>query len=279
MADVIVLDASVLVHALGQMKRWCKIERKEIIIVPLEALNTLDLLKKGGTTIAIHARAASRFLEAQVGTNPRIRVQRDEDFVPWDEIYSAAITSAEAPSLRTPDGVDSSNVTVVVPPEDHAPEWMRQVVCCAEWETRHAKVEAVVPGPSPGPTKPTKVALAVIKPSTGPGAVLDIHDPAILTHIPRTTGDLMRLWAPILGLKLLNVDPGTSDRSDHRPDKHRTSASDGNVPSYRKGGRPPSQDVRGLVEKVKNGVPGNSVVAPGGAGKIRLLTRGEKLDP
>lgn len=36
MANVIILDASVLVYALGQVKRWCKEERKETLIVPLE---------------------------------------------------------------------------------------------------------------------------------------------------------------------------------------------------------------------------------------------------
>ncbi|KAF8321330.1 hypothetical protein DL93DRAFT_2073185, partial [Clavulina sp. PMI_390] len=40
MANVIILDASVLVYALSQVKRWCKEERKEILIVPLEG--TLD---------------------------------------------------------------------------------------------------------------------------------------------------------------------------------------------------------------------------------------------
>ena len=35
-ADVIVLDASVLIHALGQLKKWSREGRKEIIIVPLE---------------------------------------------------------------------------------------------------------------------------------------------------------------------------------------------------------------------------------------------------
>lgn len=35
-ADVIVLDASVLIHALGQLKKWSRDDRKEIIIVPLE---------------------------------------------------------------------------------------------------------------------------------------------------------------------------------------------------------------------------------------------------
>lgn len=35
-ADVIVLDASVLIHALGQLKKWSRDGREEIIIVPLE---------------------------------------------------------------------------------------------------------------------------------------------------------------------------------------------------------------------------------------------------
>lgn len=41
MANVIVLDASVLVYALGQVKRWCKEERKETLIVPLEGVSSL----------------------------------------------------------------------------------------------------------------------------------------------------------------------------------------------------------------------------------------------
>jgi hypothetical protein len=35
-ADVIVVDASVLVNALGQVKKWCRDNQEEIIIVPLE---------------------------------------------------------------------------------------------------------------------------------------------------------------------------------------------------------------------------------------------------
>lgn len=44
MANVIVLDASVLVHALGQVKRWCKEERKETLIVPLEGASRQIIL-------------------------------------------------------------------------------------------------------------------------------------------------------------------------------------------------------------------------------------------
>lgn len=35
-ADVIIVDASVLVHALSQVKKWCRDGRQEIVIVPLE---------------------------------------------------------------------------------------------------------------------------------------------------------------------------------------------------------------------------------------------------
>lgn len=37
-ADVIVVDASVLVHALYQVKKWCRDGREEILIVPLEGM-------------------------------------------------------------------------------------------------------------------------------------------------------------------------------------------------------------------------------------------------
>lgn len=37
-ADIIVVDASVLVHALYQVKKWCRDGRDEIIIVPLEGM-------------------------------------------------------------------------------------------------------------------------------------------------------------------------------------------------------------------------------------------------
>ena len=42
-ADVIVLDASVLVHALPQVKKWCRDGREEIVIVPLEGENAVGL--------------------------------------------------------------------------------------------------------------------------------------------------------------------------------------------------------------------------------------------
>jgi hypothetical protein len=43
-ADIIVVDASVLIHALYQVKKWCRDGRQEILIVPLEGTITQSLL-------------------------------------------------------------------------------------------------------------------------------------------------------------------------------------------------------------------------------------------
>ena len=40
-ADIIVVDASVLIHALYQVKKWCRDGRQEIVIVPLEGTTIL----------------------------------------------------------------------------------------------------------------------------------------------------------------------------------------------------------------------------------------------
>jgi hypothetical protein len=56
MASVIVLDASVLVYALGQVRRWCRDERKEIIVVPLEGKHAVSFnLNLTGLTIFVVA--------------------------------------------------------------------------------------------------------------------------------------------------------------------------------------------------------------------------------
>jgi hypothetical protein len=43
-ADVIVIDASVLIHCLGQVKSWCREGREEIVVVPLEGMHTSRML-------------------------------------------------------------------------------------------------------------------------------------------------------------------------------------------------------------------------------------------
>ncbi|KAF8970890.1 hypothetical protein BDZ97DRAFT_1901904 [Flammula alnicola] len=166
-ADVVVVDASVLIYALYQVKKWCREGREEIVIVPLEALNTLDLLKKGTTSLAQKARAASRILEAQVGTNPRIRVQRDDAFVLWDKISFEDQGAAEPDSTKQGASPNS------------CPEWVRRIICCARWETENPEEEL----------KPLKVVLAILSvpPNMSPQSVsLKLADMSITTETPLT---------------------------------------------------------------------------------------------
>lgn len=39
-ADVVVLDASVLINGLWQVKKWCREGRDEIVVVPLEGVSS-----------------------------------------------------------------------------------------------------------------------------------------------------------------------------------------------------------------------------------------------
>ena len=41
-ADLVIVDASVLVHALYQVKKWCRDGREEIVIIPLEGRSLLS---------------------------------------------------------------------------------------------------------------------------------------------------------------------------------------------------------------------------------------------
>ncbi|KAI5114957.1 hypothetical protein M0805_001142, partial [Coniferiporia weirii] len=135
-ADVVVVDASVLVHALDQLKTWCGKGREEVVVVPLEnaSLNTLDTLKKGASSgqIVRRGRDASRYLEGQVDMNPRIRIQSDNEFAPWDSISFSK------------DGQDTSNDAARSLSE--CPDWLRRIVCCARWEYDHFQAGATHKG-------------------------------------------------------------------------------------------------------------------------------------
>ncbi|VDB83110.1 unnamed protein product [Peniophora sp. CBMAI 1063] len=278
-ADIVVVDASVLIHALGQVKKWCREGREEIIIVPLEALNTLDLLKKGTSVLAQRARAASRALEAQVGVNPRMRVQQDNAFVLWDSINLAASPEGET-----------------VQP---APEWLRRTICCAQYEaTETGKVDEKKP----------KVIFATLAhapvlprapspPNTGDSPV-PLPVPQANKHEPRATGVLVSYWARRAGLTVHPVEPSAEPgpyTNGHAPtygngtangNRRHSSSEEESRPNTQRG--PPrrrivtapdtAEKTRPLVERppaVKAMM--DSVAQPSRA--IRVLARGEKLEP
>ncbi|KAI0693470.1 hypothetical protein BC835DRAFT_1275941 [Cytidiella melzeri] len=285
-ADIVVVDASILVHAIAHLKKWCRDGRQEVVIIPLEALNTLDLLKKGTTALAQRARAASRILEAQVGTNPRIRVQQDDAFVLWGDIPFSDSTAPPLPS----------------------PEWVRRTICCARWEMEH---------PSPTPHTPVvpKVILAICvadsdstPTAAAPAASVSpvpLPAPQPNKFEPRSSGALVLQWANRAGLDVLEVPP--SPNMQGSPVPAGAVAKEGGGGGRRSGemGRRSSDDERGGGSRGSGGPGGRG----GGGGRrnnphqqskplverppavmammeavsqpsrvVRVLARGEKLD-
>jgi len=271
-ADIVVIDASVLVNALGQIKKWCRDDREEILIVPLEALNTLDLLKKGTSVLAQRARAASRVLESQVGTNTRVRVQRDQAYVLWDSI----------PFEPTPDNESQAS-----------PEWVRRTICCAQWEATHAADElvdlksppaqpavvfAILANPPPTARAPSPLPTTTVA-SPVPLPVLQVNK-----HEPRSSGALVLQWARRAKLPVLEVAPTAAfehqgrNSSEEEREQH---------PANRRGRRRNSntrdsgsgEKGRSLVERppAVKAMMDAAVAQP--TRVVRVLARGEKLEP
>ncbi|KAL4071858.1 hypothetical protein J3A83DRAFT_4092660 [Scleroderma citrinum] len=283
-ADLVVVDASVLVHGLHQVKRWCKEGREEIVIVPLEALNTLDLLKKGTSPLAQRARSASRILEAQVGTNPRIRVQRDDAFVPWDRIEfrdSYADEDGDKP-IAQPLHLSGS------------PEWVRRMICCARWEVDNASttLEKAI-------TKNPKVVLAVLSHSSALAQVgkttdytSEITSPVPLPapgphshkYEPRSAGLLVAHWGAKAGIDLFEVEPSNGAlppsgqlRNTEDDERGKRQGGRGRHNSHTTGS-PPSSRGTGLVERPPAVRQMMEMVAQPSK-VVRVLARGEKLEP
>lgn len=170
------------------------------------------MLKKGTSALAQRARAASRILESQVGTNPRIRVQSDDAFVLWDKINFK----------------DASNVTIpeseyrLNGPSQPSPEWVRRTVCCASYEFENpATTLNSNTSSNAAPKTPARVALAVLSapPNLSPkGHHLKLSNEAVMNPVPlpapsvskvepRSSGTLVSYWAARAGIKMLEIDP------------------------------------------------------------------------
>ena len=64
------VDASVLIFSLRSVHNWSR-DQSTCVIIPLEAINTLDLLKKGDEPINLAARKATRWLEDKIAVSPQ----------------------------------------------------------------------------------------------------------------------------------------------------------------------------------------------------------------
>lgn len=249
-------------------------------------------MKKGTSVLAQRARTASRILEAQVGTNTRIRVQRDDAFVPWDSIPFKDSAQASFSS----------------------PEWVRRTICCARWELENAK------NVKPNPATPTRVVIAVFP--SHPDSVSDNNPSSGVTispvplpapqpnrHEPRSLGTLVARWATNAGLDVLELAPLSGGPQGPGKDPHIPSGRRSSDSSRRSGdhGRKSPEDNRraqtpsgatrgrrnshlrnndrgqapstgGLVERPPAVMAMMEMVAQPSR-VVRVLARGEKLDP
>lgn len=259
-----------------------------LYIARVLALNTLDLLKKGTSALAQRARTASRVLEAQVGTNPRIRVQRDEAFVLWEDIPFKDVSA----SLIS-----------------NSPEWVRRTICCARWEVEHPDAETKK-------NKPT-IVLAVV--TSIPDALSDTPNNAAVTaspvplpapqvnrYEPRSSGTMIAQWAKKAGVEILDLPvaqfphstalstapkdiPGGRRSGEHgrrSPEDERThrrpqtpgggrGRRNSHMRNIEHGNTPPPV---GLVERPPAVMAMMEAVSQPSR-VVRVLARGEKLDP
>ncbi|KAK8861523.1 hypothetical protein IAR55_002345 [Kwoniella newhampshirensis] len=132
---VVVIDVSALMWAKNAVKRL--VQKGWEIIVPLEAIRTLDLLKKGSSASAVAARQAARYIEhalryhsllssdpsitVQTGTNYKkgrgVRLQREDEVRPVD----AMIDELALPPM---DG------------EESLPGWVESIFSCVSYFKR-----------------------------------------------------------------------------------------------------------------------------------------------
>lgn len=262
-------------------------------------MNTLDLLKKGTSPLAQRARAASRILEAQVGTNPRIRVQQDDAFVLWDKI-----------AFKDPI-VDNDKEKSVAP---ISPEWVRRTICCARWEMEQANKLDGGQNSDDYARRTPRMVFAVLASGSSQVAnqvhqskrsdgTSDISSPVPLPapsphankHEPRTAGTLVQQWAARAAITMLEIQPSSPSVStvqhqqvvnprisseDERPKRQFGRGRKGShvSPGPGVGGGGGGSSGGGLVERPPAVMAMMEMVSQPSK-VVRVLARGEKLDP
>lgn len=248
-------------------------------------LNTLDMLKKGTSILAQRARGASRLLESFVGANTRLRVQRDDAFVLWDDV------------LLTADDDDA------LPP----PEWLRRTLCCASWEATQnaARGSVCVAVVDPSPT--TDVDSAGRYDVRADGALTRSWAPRLglrLLPVKASVGKVPATGAIVVPERPLTPELITAPVTVPRPrgKLFDPNASDADTALSvsprvlaRRGSDTPASPVvpvilankRGGKRPMSGGGPRKPPISVLAAAKekeepvrvVRLLARGEKLDP
>lgn len=136
---VYVVDASVLIYSLRTVHQWLK-DASIRIVVPSEALRTLDMLKKGSQQINVAGRKAARFLEerfccpsspaqkAKEDSKPGLWLQQDKEHLDLQDAELLRITPT--PRVHVP-GRDAPLAERLLLSD--APVHVRESLLCGLW--------------------------------------------------------------------------------------------------------------------------------------------------
>jgi hypothetical protein len=224
------------------------------------AIGILDLAKKGTSTLAVRARAASRFLEEQVGSNQHVRLQGDRAHILWEDIPISLASAkpavgdvATAAETQDPGNADAPQV------KENAPQWVRSILGSVAWEVQEYADKTVV--------------LAVMDNLTVNSN--DATRDAQMRLEQRVNGESTLSWASRLKLPLIKV-------------AERALSDNAVLSNWQTAGRTPKQNTRppprntGHSNKKRGGnaalveKPPAPVMPAAG---VRLLARGEQLAP
>ncbi|WVQ73725.1 hypothetical protein IAR50_003305 [Cryptococcus sp. DSM 104548] len=137
---VMVVDISALMWAKNAVKRL--VAKGWEIVIPQEALSTLDLLKKGSTPSAVAARHAARYIEhalrfhTVLSSDPSLAIQSTTSYKRGRGVR------IQRPSEILP--VDSMLDELAIPPmdgEENLPMWLDRVFGCVAYFKRIMDVE------------------------------------------------------------------------------------------------------------------------------------------
>ncbi|RSH84294.1 uncharacterized protein EHS24_005809 [Apiotrichum porosum] len=195
---VAVVDVSALMWAPHSVRRL--VHRGYEVIVPLDAIRTLDMLKKGNSPVAQAARAAARFAEhasrhwRPVSADPSIAVQAGTDYKKGRGLRLQRDDEASAPPAAA--GGD--------PP----PKWVASVLGCAAFFTAISRAEEAAQGLGDEPRPAVLIAHPPLSAEVGPPPVDERPDapPAQAQHYAeRAEGYTLSLEAGRfeLGLEVL----------------------------------------------------------------------------
>lgn len=223
------------------------------------ALRILDLAKKGTSILAVRARAASRFLEEQVGINQHVKLQEDRAHIPWADVPISLtnVKPAVGDAANTGETQDSINIDVFQV-RKNAPQWVQSILGSVAWEVQEYADK--------------KVVLAVMDSLTASG---EATTDAQMRLEQKTNGESVLSCA--LRLKVPFIKVAERALSDNAV-----------LSNWQTTGRPPKQNTRppprntGHSNKKRGGTttlvekPPTPVMPAAG---VRLLARGEQLAP